>query len=59
MKTLSPDNNYYMGSSYSFQGFIYNPTEFTGSSPTPEPTTEPEVKRFPFVLYARKLRKKY
>ena len=47
-----------MGSSYTFQGFIYNPTEFTGSSPIP-PEEKKKRKRFPFVLYAHKLRKKY
>lgn len=47
--TLTPPN-YYMGSAYTFQGFIYNPTEFI----------DPDVakikrKKFPFVLYSRKL----
>lgn len=56
MKTLSPPN-YYMGRSYTFQGFIYNPTEFTEdpTPPTPTPTTQTKSK-FPWVLYARKLR---
>ena len=56
MKTLKPPT-YYMGSSYTFQGFIYNPTSFDPPTP-PEPPT-PETKRrgkFPWVLYARKLR---
>jgi hypothetical protein len=55
MKTLSPKNNYYMGSAYTFQGFIYNPTEFT-PGPSPTPTREEKKKRFPWVLYARNLR---
>ena len=53
MKTLKPPT-YYMGSAYTFQGFIYNPTDFTPIPPTPV-TTESK-KRFPWVLYARKLR---
>ena len=56
MKTLSPSNNYYMGSAYTFQGFIYNPTNFDPPTPpTPTPSTE-KKRRFPWVLYARKLR---
>ena len=58
MKTLDPRNNYYMGRSYTFQGFIYNPTEFD-NQPTPEPEDKTKRKKFPFVLYARKLRGKY
>lgn len=57
MKKLSPPN-YYMGKSYTFQGFIYNPTEFTPVTP-PTPTEESKRKKFPFVLYANKLRSKY
>ena len=51
-KTLSPNNNYYMGSAYTFQGFIYNPTEFV----SPYNADYTKEKRFPWVLYARKLR---
>ena len=58
MKTLKRSNNYYMGSSYTFQGFIYNPTIFDGSTPIP-PEDKKKRKKFPFVLYARKLRGKY
>lgn len=58
MKTLDPRNNYYMGKSYTFQGFIYNPTDFD-NQPTPEPKEKEIKKGFPFVLYARKLRSKY
>ena len=55
-KKLNPPN-YFMGRSYTFQGFIYNPTEFIPdpTPPTPTPTTETKSK-FPWVLYARKLR---
>ena len=56
MKKLSPPN-YYMGNSYTFQGFIYNPTEFTPFTP-PTPTKQIKRKKFPFVLYANKLRTK-
>ena len=56
MKTLKPPL-FRMGKAYTFQGFIYNPTEFT---PTPTPTPDKKKrKRFPFVLYANKLRHKY
>ena len=55
-KTLSPKNNYYMGSAYTFQGFIYNPTDFTPTPPTPPTPGQEKTKRFPWVLYARKLR---
>lgn len=58
LKTLSPQNNYYMGSSYSFQGFIYPDTEFYDpDTPIPDDDTISKNK-FPFVLYARKLRNK-
>lgn len=54
-KKVKKSNNYYMGSAYTFQGFIYNPTEFTDEPP--EPTfTEEKRKTFKWVLYARKLR---
>lgn len=57
MKTLSPSNNYYMGSAYTFQGFIYNPTNFDPPTPPTPPTpTEEKKSKFPWVLYARKLR---
>ena len=55
MKTLSPSNNYYMGSAYTFQGFIYNPTDFDDNPPTPSPTTD-KKRKFKWVLYARHLR---
>lgn len=58
MRTLKPPT-YKMGSSYTFQGFIYNPTEFSGSTPVPTPGEITKRKKFPFVLYARKLRSKY
>lgn len=58
MKTLKASNNYYMGSSYTFQGFIYAPTDWD-NEPTPEPTENKKRKKFPFVLYAEKLRRKY
>ena len=55
METLKPPL-YKRGSSYTFQGFIYNPTDFDNNPPTPE---DKKRKKFPFVLYARKLRGKY
>ena len=47
--------NYYMGDAYTFQGFIYNPTEFE-DEPTPTPPEEKKKERFPWVLYAKKFR---
>lgn len=52
MKTLDPANNYYMGDAYTFQGFIYNPTDFTRYSYTPK------EHRFPWVVFTRKIRKR-
>ena len=50
---ISPDSNgRYNWGSYVHQGFIYNPFVIPGPPPTP---TE-EKKKFPWVLYARKLR---
>ena len=58
LKTLDPQRNYYMGSSYSFQGFIYPDTEFYDPD-TPIPSDNKIAKsKCPFVLYARKLRNK-
>lgn len=34
LKTYKKSNNYYMGSKYHFQGFIYNPEEFDNVTPT-------------------------
>jgi surface antigen len=57
MATLSPSNNYFMGKAYTFQGFIYNPTDFEPPTPPEPPTpTVQKKRRFPWVLYARKLR---
>lgn len=53
MTTLTPPN-YYMGSAYSFQGFIYNPTDFIDPD---DPSVKTRKKnKFPWVLYARRLR---
>lgn len=48
MKTLSPPT-YYMGSAYTFQGFIYAPNDFD---------TQNIKRKFPWVIYAKKLRSK-
>lgn len=47
-QTISPPN-YNIGSAYTFQGFIYSPNDFG---------EEKNKKRFPWVLYANKLRSK-
>ena len=51
---LSPPN-YNIGSAYSFQGFIYNPTEFT-DDPTPVPPFRRKRSKFHWVLYSEKFR---
>lgn len=54
-QTLRSSNNY-AWSHYTCQGFIYNPY---GDSPTPPgPTPIARGKKFPWVLYARKFRKR-
>ena len=59
MKTLKASNNYYIGSAYTFQGFIYPDTEFIDPD-TPIPTdSETKKNRFPWVLYARKFRNRH
>lgn len=56
MKTLSASNNYYMGSAYTFQGFIYPDIDFIDPD-TPIPTDdETKKKNFKWVLYSRKFR---
>lgn len=55
MKTLDSANNYYMGSGYTFQGFIYNPTEFIDPD---VPIDNPKRHHFPWQIYSRKLRDK-
>ena len=54
---LKASNNYYMGSAYTFQGFIYNPTNFE-QEPEPPTPTESKKHNFLWVIYARKLRNK-
>ena len=55
MKTLTPPD-YYMGSAYTFQGFIYNPTDFI--DPDDPSFKNKGNNKFPWVLYARKFRKR-
>ena len=52
LEDLKKSNNYRRGSSYTFQGFIYNPTDFN------TPAKKSSKVKFPWVLYARKLRNK-
>lgn len=54
-QTLSSSNNY-KWSHYTFQGFIYNPY---GDSPTPPTPGFRRRNKFPWVLYARKLRERH
>ena len=57
-KTLRRSNNYYMGSAYTFQGFIYPDTEFIDPDTPipPTPVLNPKEHKFKWVLYARKFR---
>lgn len=57
LKTLKASNNYYYGSTYHFQGFIYNPTEF--EDPDRPPQEETKRTKFPWVLYAKKFRNRH
>lgn len=52
---LYEDENYSWGA-YNFQGFIYNPF---GDSPTPPTPVSTKKNKFPWVLYARKLRARH
>ena len=53
---ITPVNGRYDWSHYTFQGFIYNPHAIQPTPPTPPPSTKRT--KFPWVLYARKLRQK-
>lgn len=54
MQTLYEDEGYTWNSDYHFQGFIYC---YTAPTP-PTPTGERTKKKFPWVLYANKIRAK-
>lgn len=58
--TLKANNNYYFGKTYTFQGFIYPDTEFIDPD-TPVPPEPQKIfkSKFPWVLYARKFRKRH
>lgn len=60
MKKLTPPN-YYMGSAYTFQGFIYPDTEFIDpDTPIPPPVFKLNREhKFPWVLYSRKFRNRH
>ena len=51
---ITPVNGSYDWSHYTFQGFIYNPYADQPTPPAPTITR----KKFPWVLYARKLRER-
>lgn len=57
-KKLKKSNNYYMGSTYSFQGFIYNPTEFYDPNNPPE-KLKTSKNKFKWVLFTKDIRKRY
>lgn len=52
LEDLKASNNYKRGSSYIFQGFIYNPTDFEHKD------SKKGKNKFKWVLYSRKLRNK-
>lgn len=60
IKNLKANNNYYFGSTYTFQGFIYPDTEFIDPDTPipPEPQTLVPKSKFKWVLYERKFRKR-
>lgn len=57
-KKLKKSNKYYMGSTYHFQGFIYNPTEFYDPANPPKPKTT-KHKGFPWVVLTHRLRQRF
>lgn len=59
MKELTRSSNYYMGSAYTFQGFIYPPVDFIDPDTPipPEPTINKKKNKFPWFIYSNKLRK--
>lgn len=50
--------NYYMGSDYTFQGFIYSDVEFYDSETPipPEPQVQSKRNKFKWAIYSKKLR---
>ena len=56
-KTLSMDNNYYMGSAYTFQGFIYPDTEFYDEGgPIPPEPQETKKHKFNWVVFTKNIK---
>lgn len=55
LKTFSPSNNYYLGSAYTFQGFIYPQTEISSGVGTPvdRDTTKDQIEITTSVLNGR------
>ena len=53
ISSITPVNNKYNWSHYTFQGFIYNPF---AEQPIPPKPSEKTKKKFKWVLYANKLR---
>lgn len=52
LRTLTYASGWKYDNSHTFQGFIYNPTNFEN-----DPSFTLKRKKFPFVLYSRKLKK--
>ena len=53
MRTVDGNNNFFYDNSHTFQGFIYNPTRFDN-----DPSYTIKRKKFPWVLYAKKIRER-
>lgn len=56
LKTYKKSNNYYMGSKYTFQGFIYNPVEFTNEGVTPTVDRNTKVNQLKVVTTSLRVR---
>lgn len=60
-KQLTRVSNYFMGATYHFQGFIYPDVDFVDPDTPipPEPYVSNKVKKFPWFIYSRRLRKSH
>lgn len=56
-KKLKKSNDYYMGKTYKFQGFIYNPTEFYDPA-NPPIEIKPKKNKFNWVIFTNRIRKR-
>lgn len=57
LNNLKKKKNYYFGSTYTFQGFIYNPTEFQDPD-EPIPVVKTKKKKFNWCVFTKNIRLK-